>query len=78
MVIYSSQSSIVAIIVADIIFLVTFILGVEKVVFPHGIENNTEKLQESIVPIIIIITSMCVIIFTSVKISIKSYHKKDI
>lgn len=76
--VYSSQRGIVAIVVADIIFLVTFILGVEKLVFPHGIENDTENLQKSIIPIIIIITSICVIIFTSVKISIKNYSKNDI
>jgi len=77
-VLYSVQRSIVAIVVADIIFLVTFILGVEKIVFPHGIENNTEKIQQSIMPIIIIIASICVIIFTSLKISVKNYSKADI
>ena len=76
--IMSTTANTLWIIIADLTFLVVFILGLEKIIFPGGIPASSEILERNIVSIIIVFTSVVLILYGLVKISIRKYMIRDI
>ena len=69
--------NIIWMIIADLIFLVIFILGMEKVLFKGGLAESYGFLEEGIAfPAVLILIIFS--IYLSIKLSTKFYEKKDL
>ncbi len=76
-VLMSTIKNILSLVLADIIFLVTYILGFEKVLIPGGIAENPSFLNVGFYSILLWLLIMSVILFMSYKLSVKNYTKME-
>ena len=76
-VLISTIKNILSLVLADIIFLVTYILGFEKVLIPGGIAENPLFLNIGFYSILLWLLIMSVILFMSYKLSVKNYTKME-
>lgn len=77
-VLMSTIKNILWLVLADIIFLATYILGFEKVILPGGMAENPSSLNIGFYSILLWLLILSVIFYLSYKLSIKHYSKMEL